>query len=563
MHEKTVFMAKKKQTKGRQKGQQFLSPDQYVRQKARTLEIGVCYVSNGIEKDGEGHVIVSRRHTGGRVSIGVYLVDTWCVGVKDSYYRLRMEEYEFEDTIKNYPLELHECSYDEAHNRIFGAIAFAEEAGIAPHKSFAVTRYMLEEDTDDVPLIEYNYGRDGKHTLVASSRLEASRYLPLLRKNLGEGNYDYLLRMDSGYAEEDDEDNEDDEDDDWKYVYEPLRMADLVAERSKDVLLEFARLLDFDIDESLSEDEVRREYVGCILDNPLQVLAHLPMMDINALEQMRDDPTQRYGVFVIFTYRNYLMEVLGMAKSRFTKEGHYQIVIADDFARAVLPVLAKSLEDVENKARIATEVFIEGMANLYGEVSVADAMSEMRKLLEQKTEEKLDVEVIFNMTLETSISIYLNKYNADDNHTYDNIYFMSPYGWDDDAAQHREMARLNASVAERRQFTYEEIVNAGSQPVPIIPNSHGKEFEDFLSEQLEMRPSQVEDACFNLWRIVMCEEEEADDKETAEDYFEETVLDQTDVRLSGQQHAEGRRLLKAYIGGMPRWTLKGHAAEEF
>jgi hypothetical protein len=27
--------------------------------------------------------------------------------------------------------------------------------------------------------------------------------------------------------------------------------------------------------------------------------------------------------------------------------------------------------------------------------------------------------------------------------------------------------------------------------------------------------------------------------------------------------AEGRRLLKAYIGGMPRWTLKGHAVEEF
>ena len=34
-------MAKKKQKK--QQGQQFLSPEQYIKQKARTLEIGTCY----------------------------------------------------------------------------------------------------------------------------------------------------------------------------------------------------------------------------------------------------------------------------------------------------------------------------------------------------------------------------------------------------------------------------------------------------------------------------------------------------------------------------------------
>ena len=37
---------------------------------------------------------------------------------------------------------------------------------------------MLEEDDDKIPLIEYEYGKDGKHTLVAHSGLEASRYLP-------------------------------------------------------------------------------------------------------------------------------------------------------------------------------------------------------------------------------------------------------------------------------------------------------------------------------------------------------------------------------------------------
>ena len=101
-------MTKKKQKK---QGQQFLSPEQYIKQKARSLEIGACYVSDDIEEMGEGHVIVSRKHTGGRVSMAVYLVDIWCVGVKDSFYRLRLEDDEFKEMIDTYRLGLRECSY--------------------------------------------------------------------------------------------------------------------------------------------------------------------------------------------------------------------------------------------------------------------------------------------------------------------------------------------------------------------------------------------------------------------------------------------------------------------
>ena len=211
-------MTKKKQKKQQQ---QFLSPDQFVKQRARLLEIGKCYVSDDIEAMGEGHVIVTRKHTGGKISMAVYLVDIWCVGVKDSFYRLRLEDYEFEDMIGTYHFGLRECSYHEAHNWIYGAIAFAEEAGIKPDKSFIVTQYMLEEDDDNIPLIEYEYGKNGKHTLVTHSRLEASRYLPLLEKNLGEGNYDFILNAgDADFDDEDgfDDDKEDDEEDhSWLY----------------------------------------------------------------------------------------------------------------------------------------------------------------------------------------------------------------------------------------------------------------------------------------------------------------------------------------------------------
>lgn len=55
-------MAKKKQ---RKQGQQFLSPEQNLKQRARMLEIGKCYMTD-LTEYGLGHVIVTRNHTGAR-----------------------------------------------------------------------------------------------------------------------------------------------------------------------------------------------------------------------------------------------------------------------------------------------------------------------------------------------------------------------------------------------------------------------------------------------------------------------------------------------------------------
>ena len=50
----------KKNKKKQQTGQQFLSPEQFVKQRARSLEIGTCYISEDVTECGEGHVIVTR-----------------------------------------------------------------------------------------------------------------------------------------------------------------------------------------------------------------------------------------------------------------------------------------------------------------------------------------------------------------------------------------------------------------------------------------------------------------------------------------------------------------------
>ena len=199
-------MAKKKAKHS--SGQQFLSPEQYMKQRIRTLPIGQCYYSMSIFGSGIGFVIVSRLHTGGRISYAVYIVDTFCLGVKASNYELRQDPEELEELMNNIDSELRvkKCSYAEAHNIVWGAVAFAEEGGIEPDKSFALTQYMLEEDTDDIPQIDYPFGKDGQHFLCAADRRDADRYLPKLQAALGD-NFKYVIGVedsdDYDWADED------------------------------------------------------------------------------------------------------------------------------------------------------------------------------------------------------------------------------------------------------------------------------------------------------------------------------------------------------------------------
>lgn len=205
-------MAKNK----KQQQQTFLSPEKYIKQKARSLKIKACYITEDHEKYGLGHIVVAREHNGGKITAGFYLIDKFCLGVKNTFYRFRMEDYEFKEVLDNMnEIGIKEIGYEEAHNLIYGAVEFAEEAGIEPHKNFAVTQYILEEDNDDVPLIEYEYGKNGKHYLMANNYLEASRYIPLLRKNLGE---DFEYTIDTEDYDYDDEVDDDDDSDFHEYL---------------------------------------------------------------------------------------------------------------------------------------------------------------------------------------------------------------------------------------------------------------------------------------------------------------------------------------------------------
>lgn len=182
---------------------QILSPENYIRQRARSLPIFKCLVNEGWEEGGLAQVTIARRHINENITYCSYLVDLHCLGVKDTFYDFNITEEQF-DVMRDrmsQGYDLVEIDYVLAHNIIHAGWEFGEETGFKPHKDFlSITQYMLEEDNDEIPLIEIACGdSDGKPIYVQSpydDEASVRRIIAQLEKNVGRGNYRFVTQDD-------------------------------------------------------------------------------------------------------------------------------------------------------------------------------------------------------------------------------------------------------------------------------------------------------------------------------------------------------------------------------
>lgn len=200
------------------KGQQQLSPANYIRQKARTLPIHECMVNQNWKKFGMATVLVTRKHTNGNFTSAIYLVDIFCLGVKDTTFQFNMKPDEYEEYINHFmnPDDCDKIDYTLAHNIIYAGIEFSDEFEFKPHRDFLqTTQYLLEEDSDDIEVIEIECGKDGKPCYVVGpndTEKKIINILTQLERTAGIDNF-YLVDPDGDYDEDDEQEEADMEDD--------------------------------------------------------------------------------------------------------------------------------------------------------------------------------------------------------------------------------------------------------------------------------------------------------------------------------------------------------------
>lgn len=178
-----------------------MSPKRYVKEKARSLPFGPCYASQDLSgtegEKGLFQIILTRAKPSGKFVIGFYLVDAWCLGLKNTFLQPNADEEklaEIVDTVsaaEDQPLV--QVEYPWAHHLIYGAIAYAKPLGFEPHKDFALTRYVLApEDAIEEPF-DFEFGKDGKPLLMVGPHDNGPKLIATLRQTVGEGNFEYIM----------------------------------------------------------------------------------------------------------------------------------------------------------------------------------------------------------------------------------------------------------------------------------------------------------------------------------------------------------------------------------
>jgi hypothetical protein len=167
---------------------------------ARQYPLYECLINPSWKHKGLATVVVSRYQPDGNLLFGVYLVDTLCLGLKNTFCNtdfsssrygteLVQSIYQDEDPVQ--------CAADVAHQLIYGAIAFAGRFGFLPHRDFGLSQYVLDGPGSFEETTEIEFGRDGKPLFIAGPDDNVPRILRQLESTAGHGQFDYVYGGDS------------------------------------------------------------------------------------------------------------------------------------------------------------------------------------------------------------------------------------------------------------------------------------------------------------------------------------------------------------------------------
>lgn len=163
---------------------------------ARQYPIYGCWIMKGWrESEGITPVVIARAQDEAHVLFVSYLVDLYCLGVKDVIVNANFPHKRFERSLPKLCMyEPEEISVELAHEIVYGALEFAHKYGLEPHPDF--TRLHADQVLDPPEMHprshKIEFGKDGKPFYVAGpydDERKINRILQTLERTAGEGNF--------------------------------------------------------------------------------------------------------------------------------------------------------------------------------------------------------------------------------------------------------------------------------------------------------------------------------------------------------------------------------------
>jgi hypothetical protein len=166
----------------------------YHLQHARELPFAGCWIDKEWKEAGLARVVVARQIDQERVILGVYLIDHFCLGMKNTFYRMDIPIKRLKRDLPEIVGNPKSCTPEFAHQLIYQSIEYARRYGFEPHPDFAKAGLILDPPGTYPDNPDLEFGKDGKPLYISGPYDKPERIIATLRRTAGEGNYNFLIQ---------------------------------------------------------------------------------------------------------------------------------------------------------------------------------------------------------------------------------------------------------------------------------------------------------------------------------------------------------------------------------
>lgn len=163
--------------------------------RAAHVPIQHCFLTESVFETGMGTLVVARGATPHHVAMGSFLIDVFCLGIKDVMFE-SVESEVFEAYVDAMDALSPVVSVDPSYARklLRDLAAWSQSIGFAPHRDFAAVERMFGEVSADASDAAFRFGRDGKPVYIPGPYDTAPlirRRIEQLQKYLGDDGFGF------------------------------------------------------------------------------------------------------------------------------------------------------------------------------------------------------------------------------------------------------------------------------------------------------------------------------------------------------------------------------------
>jgi len=182
--------------------------------------LGSAWRRADIFEQGIGEVLITRSLPDGRLATGIFLVDIYCLGVKNAFITIRTLSEIRERFMDAQPMV--EVSPSYARKLIEQSVEYARHLGFEPHEDYDDAQVVFGDIDPAACEDTFVFGKDGKPFFINGPYISPQRSEIIIKKlkdKLGPDGFHYLVGMDKPPGNSDERDwqsYDDDGEEDWE-----------------------------------------------------------------------------------------------------------------------------------------------------------------------------------------------------------------------------------------------------------------------------------------------------------------------------------------------------------